>query len=51
MFLVVIIARFMLITMLALFLVIVVSIIMNGGPFAKLFIVSRVRGRMNWAVA
>jgi len=49
--LVVVVGGFVLTMMSALFVVIMMSIIVGGRPFEELFIMSRVRGRWNRAVA
>jgi hypothetical protein len=49
--LIVVVDGFMLTTMSALFVVIMMSIVVDGRPFVELFIMSRVRGRWNRAVA
>jgi hypothetical protein len=48
---IVVVGGVMLAMMSALFLVIMVSIVVDGRPFTELFIMSRVRGRLNRAVA
>jgi hypothetical protein len=48
--LIVVVGRFVL-TMPVLFAVIMVSVVADGRPFAELFVMSRVRGRLNRAVA
>jgi hypothetical protein len=48
---IVVVRRFVLTMMSALFVIIVVSIVVNRRHFAELFIMSRVRGRLNRAVA
>jgi len=49
--LIVVVGGFMLSMMSALFVVIMMSIVMDGRPFVEIFIMSRVRGRWNRAVA
>jgi hypothetical protein len=49
--LIVVVGGFVLTMMLALFVAIMMSIIVDGGPFVKLFIMPRGRGRWNRAVA
>jgi hypothetical protein len=49
--LIVVVGGFVLTMMSTFIVVILVSIVMDGRPFAELFIMSRVRGRLNRAVA
>jgi hypothetical protein len=49
--LIVVVGGFVLTMMSALFVVIMMSIVVDGRPFVELFIMSRVRGRWNRAVA
>lgn len=49
--LIVVVGGFVLTMMSALFVVIMMSILVDGRPFVELFIMSRVRGRWNRAVA